>query len=118
MGDAGEEAELVDMNVSFGWFQLGFCKNVLIFYLIFFHMMHCYSDYSSHTAAVEYLYLVKLEFTNLFPGMTYLPEINSSSVSSIVLECAGKYIASVLDLELGVLVHPRWTSSPNWAKVF
>ena len=50
--------------------------------------------------------------------MMYLHEINSSSVSSIVLECAGKYIASVLDLESGVLVHPRWTLSPNWAKVF
>jgi hypothetical protein len=61
MGDAGKEAELADTNVSFGWFQLGFCKNIFIFYLIFFHMMHCDSDHSSYTVAVEYLYFVELE---------------------------------------------------------
>jgi hypothetical protein len=38
--------------------------------------------------------------------MTYLPEVSSLSVSSVGLEWTGKYIASVLDLELGVLVQP------------
>ena len=57
--------------------------------------------------------------TNLSPEMMILPEIRSScSTSSIgYLEWAGKYIASVLDFESGVLVQPRWTSSPNCAKV-
>jgi hypothetical protein len=61
MGDAGEEAELANTNVSSGWFQLGFCKNVFISDLIFFHMMHCDANHSSYTAAVEDLYLVELE---------------------------------------------------------
>ena len=55
--------------------------------------------------------------TNLSPEMIILPEIRSSSTSSIGLEWAGKYIASVFDFESGVLVQPRWTSSPNCAKV-
>ena len=47
--------------------------------------------------------------TNLSPEMIILPEIRSSSTSSIGLEWAGKYIASVFDFESGVLVQPRWT---------
>ena len=60
-----------------------------------------------------------VNFTNYFPGMIYLPEIDSSSVSSMGLEWAGKYMASVLDDEFVVfLVHPRCTLSPNQAKLF
>ena len=59
-----------------------------------------------------------MKSTNLFSEMMNLPEIKSSSTSSMGLEWAGKYIASVLDLEFGVLVDPRWTLSPNCAKVF
>ena len=41
--------------------------------------------------------------TNLSPEMMILPEISrSSSTSSIGLEWAGKYIASVFDFESGV----------------
>ena len=50
--------------------------------------------------------------------MMNLPVINSSPISSIGLEWAGNYIASVFDLEFGVSVDPRWTSSPKFAKVF
>ena len=59
-----------------------------------------------------------MKSTNLLSGIMNLPVFNSSPISSIGLEWAGKYIASVLDLEFGVLVEPRWTSSPKVAKVF
>ena len=60
---------------------------------------------------------LSVKSTNLFPEMIILPEIRSSSTSSIGLEWAGKYITSVFDFKSGVLVQPRWTSSPNCAKV-
>ena len=58
-----------------------------------------------------------VNFTNVFLEIMNLPEIISSSVSSIGLECAGKYMASILDFKFGMLVQPRSTSSPNCAKV-
>ena len=60
---------------------------------------------------------LSVKSTNLFSEMIILPEVRSSSVSSIDLEWAGKYMASVFDFEFGVLVQPRWTSRPNCAKV-
>ena len=54
-----------------------------------------------------------VNFTNLLPGMVNWPFTNSSSISSIGLEWDGKYMASVLEVDFGVLVHPRCTSSPN-----
>ena len=58
-----------------------------------------------------------VNFMNLFPGITNLPFTNSSSISFIGLKWEGKYMTPVLDFEFGVLVHPRCTSRPNWAKV-
>ena len=74
------------------------------------------SDRSWARYVPRYLNLF-INFTNLFSEIMNLPEISSSSVSSIGLECAGKYMASVLDFKFGMLVQPRWTSSPNCAKV-
>ena len=54
-----------------------------------------------------------MNFTNLLPGMMNWPFTNSPSISSIGLEWDGKYMASVLEIDFGVLVHPRRTSSPN-----
>ena len=56
---------------------------------------------------------LSVKSTNLFPEMMILPEIRSSSTSSIGLEWAGKYIASVFDFESGVLVQPRWTNDDD-----
>ena len=58
-----------------------------------------------------------MKSTNLFSEMIILPEVRSSSVSSIGLEWAGKYMASVFDFESGMLVQPRWTVSPNCANM-
>ena len=47
---------------------------------------------------------LSVKSTNLFSEMIIFPEVRSLSISSIDLEWAGKYMASVFDFKSGMLV--------------